>query len=145
MTDTDSRSKKWVWRIGLRMPCRDLIRSRCFRCEIASGQLELLPQRTPQEELRIWPFEEEPREPRNSSALPLPSSVMDADKVAQTSEDGRWSSAIQCFGQETFNKIQNAKVLVIGSGGIGCELLKNLVLSGFKYIEIVRFNLPSSP
>ena len=35
------------------------------------------------------------------------------------------------------NAVQNAKVLVVGAGGIGCELLKNLVLSGFKDIEIV--------
>jgi ubiquitin-like 1-activating enzyme E1 B len=33
--------------------------------------------------------------------------------------------------------IEAAKVLVVGAGGIGCELLKNLVLSGFKDIEIV--------
>jgi molybdopterin/thiamine biosynthesis adenylyltransferase len=35
------------------------------------------------------------------------------------------------------SSIEAAKVLVVGAGGIGCELLKNLVLSGFKDVEIV--------
>jgi molybdopterin/thiamine biosynthesis adenylyltransferase len=30
-----------------------------------------------------------------------------------------------------------AHVLVVGAGGIGCELLKNLVLARFENIEIV--------
>lgn len=30
-----------------------------------------------------------------------------------------------------------SKLLVIGAGGIGCELLKNLVLTGFEHIEII--------
>ena len=34
-------------------------------------------------------------------------------------------------------KIKNAKVLMVGAGGIGCELLKNLVLTGFQDIKIV--------
>lgn len=33
--------------------------------------------------------------------------------------------------------ILTAKVLVVGAGGIGCEVLKNLSLSGFKDIEII--------
>jgi ubiquitin-like 1-activating enzyme E1 B len=31
----------------------------------------------------------------------------------------------------------SANVLVVGAGGIGCELLKNLVLSGFKTISVI--------
>lgn len=32
---------------------------------------------------------------------------------------------------------QSAKVLMVGAGGIGCELLKTLALSGFQDIHIV--------
>lgn len=34
-------------------------------------------------------------------------------------------------------KITESKILVVGAGGIGCEVLKNLVMSGFSDIEIV--------
>ncbi|XP_017053395.1 SUMO-activating enzyme subunit 2 [Drosophila ficusphila] len=33
--------------------------------------------------------------------------------------------------------VKKSKVLVVGAGGIGCEVLKNLVLSGFSDIEII--------
>ena len=45
------------------------------------------------------------------------------------------------FPESIENAIKNSKVLVVGAGGIGCELLKNLVLSGFHDIEVVSVNL----
>ncbi|KAG7402323.1 E1 ubiquitin-activating protein uba2 [Phytophthora boehmeriae] len=45
--------------------------------------------------------------------------------------------AATVLGQELQNKVQNAKILVVGAGGIGCELLKNLVLSGFVDIHLI--------
>lgn len=47
------------------------------------------------------------------------------------------ANIIGVFDDELRNAIINSKVLVVGAGGIGCELLKNLVLSGFNDIEIV--------
>lgn len=52
-------------------------------------------------------------------------------------ENSRYTHLIETMGEELFQKVQSSKVLVVGAGGIGCELLKNLVLSGFKDIEIV--------
>ena len=43
----------------------------------------------------------------------------------------------EVLGVELGAVVKNAKVLVVGAGGIGCELLKNLVLTGFEDIEIV--------
>jgi len=41
--------------------------------------------------------------------------------------------------------VREARVLVVGAGGIGSELLKNLVLAGFAQIEIVRRPALPSP
>ncbi|QRW07441.1 ubiquitin-conjugating enzyme E1 [Ceratobasidium sp. AG-Ba] len=41
------------------------------------------------------------------------------------------------LGDELYQKVHSSKVLVVGAGGIGCELLKNLVLSGFSDITLL--------
>lgn len=41
------------------------------------------------------------------------------------------------LGKETYSHVKASKVLMVGAGGIGCELLKDLVLSGFGEIHII--------
>lgn len=43
----------------------------------------------------------------------------------------------QALGAATMDTILTSKILVVGAGGIGCEVLKNLVLTGFEKIETV--------
>ncbi|KAK4509131.1 uncharacterized protein ATC70_007481 [Mucor velutinosus] len=49
----------------------------------------------------------------------------------------RESYNIRVLGQELYNKVASSKILLVGAGGIGCELLKNLVMSGFKDIVVI--------
>lgn len=49
----------------------------------------------------------------------------------------RYDSYISMYGAEDFAQIQLSKVLLVGAGGIGCEILKNLVLCGFIDIEVI--------
>ncbi|CAO0799477.1 unnamed protein product [Mucor circinelloides] len=49
----------------------------------------------------------------------------------------RESYNIRVLGQELYNKVADSKILLVGAGGIGCELLKDLVMSGFKDIVVI--------
>lgn len=43
-----------------------------------------------------------------------------------------------CLGSELAEAVRTSRVFVVGTGGIGCELVKNLVLTGFQDIVMVR-------
>ncbi|SCV02900.1 LAMI_0H03884g1_1 [Lachancea mirantina] len=47
------------------------------------------------------------------------------------------TASIEVLGAENYAKLRHTKVLLVGAGGIGCELLKNLVLMGFGEVHVV--------
>ncbi|KAJ9107650.1 hypothetical protein QFC21_001110 [Naganishia friedmannii] len=49
----------------------------------------------------------------------------------------RSTYAYGLLGSEAYRRVRTARILVVGAGGIGCELLKNLVLVGFGNIQII--------
>ncbi|KAF9004559.1 hypothetical protein BDQ17DRAFT_1390109 [Cyathus striatus] len=49
----------------------------------------------------------------------------------------RTAHAKAILGPELHDKLANTKVLLVGAGGIGCELLKNIVLTGFGHITLL--------
>lgn len=51
--------------------------------------------------------------------------------------DDPFGSLKKVLGKELFSEIQLARILVVGAGGIGCELVKNLILCGFCNITII--------
>jgi molybdopterin/thiamine biosynthesis adenylyltransferase len=54
------------------------------------------------------------------------------------------SSLRSVYGEATVAAIHTSHVLVVGAGGIGCEVLKNLVMSGKQVLTPSFPFLPSS-
>jgi len=50
--------------------------------------------------------------------------------VRITQEGSRYASQIAVFGKALNEKLLNLKYFVVGSGAIGCELLKNMAMMG---------------
>ncbi|TFK34634.1 hypothetical protein BDQ12DRAFT_689301 [Crucibulum laeve] len=49
----------------------------------------------------------------------------------------RTAHAKAILGPQLHDQLANTKVLLVGAGGIGCELLKNIVLTGFGHITLL--------
>ncbi|XP_062594248.1 SUMO-activating enzyme subunit 2-like [Saccostrea cucullata] len=47
------------------------------------------------------------------------------------------AASLGVLGETTSKNVLSCKLLVVGAGGIGCELLKNLVLTGFQDIAVI--------
>ncbi|EGD75511.1 hypothetical protein PTSG_06582 [Salpingoeca rosetta] len=49
----------------------------------------------------------------------------------------RTGAAQRVLGGDLYTRIKQCKLLVVGAGGIGCELLKNVALAGFQDIHVI--------
>jgi len=49
----------------------------------------------------------------------------------------REAALVRALGDSTVARLHAARVLVVGAGGIGCELLKNLVMTGFRDVVVI--------
>jgi len=52
-------------------------------------------------------------------------------------ETGQLANGVFEPGPEVFEGLQEARVLVLGAGGLGCELLKDLSLSGVQKVDVI--------
>jgi molybdopterin/thiamine biosynthesis adenylyltransferase len=51
---------------------------------------------------------------------------------------GRYQDAVSVLNQDVFSSLKNKRILMVGAGGIGCELLKNLVMvGGWDHLDVV--------
>lgn len=66
---------------------------------------------------------------------------MDNDEITiNYYDEDRHDRTARFFGKEEFEKLQNSKILVVGAGAIGNEVIKNLALLGVKEVRLVDFD-----
>ncbi|KAI0794797.1 hypothetical protein C8Q75DRAFT_747457 [Abortiporus biennis] len=57
--------------------------------------------------------------------------------MSSSSSTRRYTHARAVLGPDLAARLPETKVLLVGAGGIGCELLKNVVMSGFGHITLL--------
>jgi ubiquitin-like 1-activating enzyme E1 B len=60
-----------------------------------------------------------------------------ASATGITNGSARESMLRRTFGANDFDLIKSGRVLVVGAGGIGCEVLKNLVMCGVGDVHVI--------
>ncbi|KKA29342.1 hypothetical protein TD95_001943 [Thielaviopsis punctulata] len=75
--------------------------------------------------------------PALPQATAVPQSTTLAAEIVATTGFDRELQLKKAVGLSLVHKIKASRVLMVGAGGIGCELLKNLVMSGYYDIHIV--------
>jgi len=55
----------------------------------------------------------------------------------KTKNDSMVSHLVRLLGDDLFAEVCKSKILVVGAGGIGCELVKDLVQTGFVNLELI--------
>ncbi|CAD7957688.1 unnamed protein product [Amoebophrya sp. A25] len=69
--------------------------------------------------------------------LPCAAPSTSSSKSMSYSSASSASLITQILGEKASRAIAETKVFLIGAGGIGCEVLKNLVLAGFLHIDVI--------
>ncbi|GAB5591827.1 NEDD8 activating enzyme [Umbelopsis nana] len=72
----------------------------------------------------------------NHTTAPAPEDSVMADS-SDAEEPARNGQIVPLDSQEIKTALESCKILVIGAGGLGCEILKNLALTGFKDIHVI--------
>jgi ubiquitin-activating enzyme E1 len=59
-----------------------------------------------------------------------------AEPDALELDEGLYSRALLALGHEAMSRMSKASVLILGAGGLGVEIAKNVILAGFKKVTI---------